>query len=158
MTSPSNSSTESSSDESKGPSMLVQKKGTAECHTTLDQKAKAKAMAAAKASKKKSKAKLPTSTKKKPKATPKKRKASAPSPAAKAKKKREPNYTDVEDLALCKAYANVSTDPIHGTHQKGSTFWNAIKAKYDIFLPEVNKEHEVKLVNLPERNCDSLEQ
>jgi hypothetical protein len=27
-----------------------------------------------------------------------------------------------------------------------------------IFLPEVNKDQEVELVNLPERNCDSLEQ
>jgi hypothetical protein len=58
----------------------------------------------------------------------------------------------VVDLALCKAYANVSTDPIHGTHQKGSTFWPVMKEKYDIFLPEVNKEQEVEIVNLPERN------
>jgi hypothetical protein len=78
---------------------------------------------------------LPTSSKKKKaKAMPRKRKA-APSPVEeKAKKKREPNYTDIEDLSLCKAYANVSTDPVHRTHQKGSTFWNAIKEKYDIFL------------------------
>jgi hypothetical protein len=48
---------------------------------------------------------------------------------------------------------------VHGTHQKGSTFWNAITKKNMIsFLPEVNKEEEVELVNLPERNCDSLEQ
>jgi hypothetical protein len=156
MTSPSSSSSEESSDESRGPSTPVRKKGVAERRTTPDRKAKAKA-AANKASNKKRK--LPTSSKKKKAPVAKKRKAApAPSPAAKAKKKREPNYTDVEDLALCKAYANVSTDPIHGTHQKGSTFWNAIKEKYDIFLPEVNKEEEVELVNLPERNCDSLEQ
>jgi hypothetical protein len=158
MTSPSSSSSESSCDESKGPSTPVQKKGVVERHTTPDQKAKAKATAAAnKASNKKKK--LPTSSKKKKAPVAKKRKAApAPSPAAKAKKKREPNYMDVEDFALYKAYANVSTDPIHGTHQKGSTFWTAIKEKYDIFLPEVNKEEEVELVNLPERNCDSLEQ
>ena len=100
--------------------MPVRKKGVAEHRTTPDRKAKAKA-AANKASNKKRK--LPTSSKKKKAPVAKKRKAApAPSPAAKAKKKREPNYTDVEDLALCKAYANVSTDPIHGTHQKGALF------------------------------------
>ena len=86
--------------------------------------------------------KLPTSRNKKTKATmPKKRKAapsSASSTETKSKKKKKPNYTDVEDLALCKAYANVSTDPIHSTHQKGSCFWNEIKVKYDNFVIEVN--------------------
>jgi hypothetical protein len=77
--------------------------------------------------------------------------------AEKAKKKREPNYTEMEDQALCQAYVNVSTDPIHGTHQKGSTFWNAIKEKYELTLPEVMKEHEVEL-EMPEQNADSLEQ
>jgi hypothetical protein len=132
--------------------------------TTPPRAVKQKAAAAKKAAAKKKaapKKQTTTSTKKKKATTAKKRKA-APSPSSstekKAKKKREPNYTDVEDLALCKAYANVSTDPIHGTHQKGSTFWDAIKEKYDIFLPEVNKEEEVELLNLPERNCDSLEQ
>jgi hypothetical protein len=139
--------------------MPVRKKGVAERCTTPDRKAKTKAAAAAANKASNKKRKLPTSSKKKKAPVAKKRKAApAPSPAGKAKKKREPNYTDVEDLALCKAYANVSTDPIHGTHQKGSTFWTAIKEKYDIFLPEVNKEEEVELVNLPERNCDSLEQ
>jgi hypothetical protein len=158
MTSPSGSSSESSSDESKGPSMPVQKKRVVEHHTTPDWKAKTKAAVAAANKASNKKRKLPTSSKKKKAAVAKKRKAPAPSPAAKAKKKREPDYMDVEDLTLCKAYANVSTDPIHGTHQKGSTFWNAIKEKYDIFLPEVNKKEEVELLNLPERNCDSLEQ
>jgi hypothetical protein len=164
MTSPSSSSTEDSSDDSQqAPSMPVRKKGAPEHRTMPKRKAKTKAAAAAKASNKASNKKrnLPTSSKKKKAkaTTPKKRKA-APSPVEekKAKKKREPNYTDIEDLSLCKAYANVSTDPVHGTHQKGSTFWNAIKEKYDIFLPEVNKEQEVEMVNLPERNCDSLEQ
>jgi hypothetical protein len=144
---------------SKGPSTPVRKKGVAERRTTPDWKAKTKAAAAAANKASNKKRKLSTSSKKKKAPVAKKRKAApAPSPAGKAKKKREPNYTDVEDLALCKAYANVSTDPIHGTHQKGSTFWTAIKEKYDIFLSEVNKEEEVELVNLPERNCDSLEQ
>jgi hypothetical protein len=159
MTSPSSSSTEDSSDDSQqAPLMPVRKKGAPEHQTTLKRKAKTKAMAAANKASSNKKRKLPTSSKKKA-AMAKKRKA-APSPVEekKAKKKREPNYTDVEDLSLCKAYANVSTDPVHGTHQKGSTFWNAIKEKYDIFLPEVNKEQEVEMVNLPERNCDSLEQ
>jgi hypothetical protein len=139
--------------------MPIWKKGVAEHRTTPDRKAKTKAAVATANKASNKKRKLPTSSKKKKAPVAKKRKAApAPSPAAKAKKKREPNYMDVEDLALCKAYANVSTDPIHGTHQKGSTFWNAIKEKYDIFVPEVNKEEEVELLNLPERNCDSLEQ
>jgi hypothetical protein len=156
-------SSSTDSDSSQEPSTPV--KGTVDNRRTTPPRAvKQKAAAAKKAAAKKKaapKKQTTTSTKKKKAATAKKRKA-APSPSSstekKAKKKREPNYTDVEDLALCKAYANVSTDPIHGTHQKGSTFWNAIKEKYDIFLPEVNKEEEVELLNLPERNCDSLEQ
>jgi hypothetical protein len=36
--------------------------------------------------------------------------------------------------------------------KKGSCFWNEIKVKYDNFVIEVNKEQELKLVNLAERN------
>ena len=32
-------------------------------------------------------------------------------------------WTDEEDLALCKAYVNITTDPCVGSKQKGDAFW-----------------------------------
>ena len=40
--------------------------------------------------------------------------------------KRAPNFTAVEDLILCKAYAAVSEDPTIGTDQTVETFWGKI--------------------------------
>ncbi len=40
--------------------------------------------------------------------------------------KRAPNFTPVEDLILCKAYAAVSEDPTVGTDQTVETFWGKI--------------------------------
>ena len=39
---------------------------------------------------------------------------------------RAPNFTAVEDLVLCKAYAAVSDDPTVGTDQTAETFWGNI--------------------------------
>lgn len=57
--------------------------------------------------------------------------------------KRPPNFTSEEDLFLCKAYVNVSTDPTVGTGQKGATFWDRVQEK---FTSIVEEESEVKVL------------
>ena len=43
-------------------------------------------------------------------------------------------WTDEEDLALCKAYVNITTDPSIGTKQKGDAFWMRIQKKlYELY-------------------------
>jgi hypothetical protein len=44
---------------------------------------------------------------------------------------RGPSFTDEEYQILCRAWVNVSEDPIHGTDQTGATFWEKITAKFD---------------------------
>ena len=39
---------------------------------------------------------------------------------------RVPDFTAVEDLVLCKAYAAVSEDPNVGTDQTAETFWGKV--------------------------------
>ena len=41
-----------------------------------------------------------------------------------------PNYTTEEDLFICKAFVSVSTDPTHGTNQKGDDFWSKVAVKF----------------------------
>ena len=41
--------------------------------------------------------------------------------------KRPPNFSSDEDLYICKAFVNVSTDPTVGTGQKGKDFWEKAK-------------------------------
>ena len=60
-----------------------------------------------------------------------------------SKAKKPPNYTQEEDLYLCKAYVSVSTDPVKGTGQKGSDFWDAVAAKFATIRDE---ESEVQVV------------
>ena len=63
----------------------------------------------------------------------------APSPAAAggadkpppSASKRPPNFSNLEDCCLCRAYVNVTTNPIVGTDQKMDEFWSKVKAKYD---------------------------
>ena len=40
--------------------------------------------------------------------------------------KRAPNFTNVEDLVLCRAYGAVSEDPTVGTDQTAETFWGKV--------------------------------
>ena len=43
-------------------------------------------------------------------------------------------WTDEEDLALCKAYVNITTDPSIGTKQKGDAFWMRVQKKlYELY-------------------------
>jgi hypothetical protein len=39
------------------------------------------------------------------------------------------NFVPVEDAALCKAYVNVTLNPIDGVGQKASAFWDHIHRK-----------------------------
>ena len=63
-----------------------------------------------------------------------------PNNSSNVEKKRKPsvgrpsnvsNFTEEEDIALCKAYVNVSVDPIRGTDMSSATFWAEIKKKFD---------------------------
>ncbi len=60
-----------------------------------------------------------------------KKPAATTKPAATIKGARPRNF-DVakEDLYLCQAYVNVSTDPTTGNNQKGDTFWARVAAKF----------------------------
>jgi hypothetical protein len=44
---------------------------------------------------------------------------------------RGPAFTEEEYEILCKAWVNVSEDPINGADQTNATFWGKISAKYD---------------------------
>jgi hypothetical protein len=48
------------------------------------------------------------------------------------------SFVAVEDVALCKAYVNVASNPIDGVRQKSSTFWDRIHRKCCVLLKEDN--------------------
>ncbi|KAF8706409.1 hypothetical protein HU200_030674 [Digitaria exilis] len=52
-------------------------------------------------------------------------------PLVKKKRARTGNYTAAEDEALVLAWENVSLDPITGTNQDGSTYWDRIADYYN---------------------------
>jgi hypothetical protein len=41
------------------------------------------------------------------------------------------NFSEEEDEQLCHSYLFVALDAIHGTEQKGETFWSRIKEHFD---------------------------
>jgi hypothetical protein len=45
--------------------------------------------------------------------------------------KTAPQMNPMEDKLLCKAYVNVSTDPIKSTSQTSAQFWNFTAEKYN---------------------------
>jgi hypothetical protein len=49
-----------------------------------------------------------------------------------------PIFVAVEDAALCKAYVNVTFNPIDGVGQKSSSFWDHIHRKNCVLLKEDN--------------------
>jgi len=61
------------------------------------------------------------------------------------------NFVEVEDIALCKAYVNVTLNPIDGIGQKSKEFWDHIHRKYCALLKEDNPS-EV----LQDRDLESL--
>jgi hypothetical protein len=61
------------------------------------------------------------------------------------------NFVAAEDAALCKAYVNVTLNPIDGVGQKASAFWDHIHRKYCVLLKEDNPSEA-----LPDRDSESL--
>jgi hypothetical protein len=61
------------------------------------------------------------------------------------------NFVTVEDGALCKAYVNVTLNPIDGVGQKSSAFWDHIHRKYCVLLKDGNPSKA-----LLERDSESL--
>ena len=52
------------------------------------------------------------------------------------------NFTDEEDIYLCKAWVSCSTDPVIGAEQKGEKFWKNVHDKmYSLY----NEEAEVAM-------------
>jgi hypothetical protein len=61
------------------------------------------------------------------------------------------NFVAVEDVALCKAYVNVTLNPIEDAGQKSKTFWDHIHRKYCLLFKQDNTSNA-----LPERDTESL--
>ncbi|KAG1435784.1 hypothetical protein G6F56_013836 [Rhizopus delemar] len=40
------------------------------------------------------------------------------------------NFSEEEDKQLCRSYLLISLDAVHGTEQKGETFWSRIEENY----------------------------
>jgi hypothetical protein len=73
----------------------------------------------------------------------KKRKSSPSKDTATASKKpRARNFSSAEDVILCRAYVNVTTNPITGVGQKASQFWQSIKEKFDAIFDSEGIEEE----------------
>ncbi|KAA1066050.1 hypothetical protein PGT21_050340 [Puccinia graminis f. sp. tritici] len=53
-----------------------------------------------------------------------------------AKKKKAPNYTELEDFEVCRAWVQVSKDPMVGTNQDGNTFWSCVSTLYHEAVPD----------------------
>jgi hypothetical protein len=61
------------------------------------------------------------------------------------------NFVAVENVALCKAYVNVTLNPINGVGQKSKEFWDHVHRKYCLFLKDDNPSEA-----LPEQDSVSL--
>jgi hypothetical protein len=48
------------------------------------------------------------------------------------------NFVAAEDVAMCKAYVNVTLNPIDGVEQKASSFWDHIHRKFCLLLKPDN--------------------
>ena len=59
------------------------------------------------------------------------KKAKNGQPDSDEKSKRRRNWINIENVWLCKAFVNVSTDPTKGVGQKAETFWTNIKEVFD---------------------------
>jgi hypothetical protein len=59
--------------------------------------------------------------------------------------KKMPYFSDPEDIALCKAYINVSQCNVVGANQKSDKFWEKIMEKYHEFLDQYDHDREEKL-------------
>ena len=57
-------------------------------------------------------------------------------PSSESKSKRPKNFTEDEDAFICRAFVNVSENPILGNDQKSTTFWSAVQRKYSELAEE----------------------
>jgi hypothetical protein len=73
--------------------------------------------------------------------------------ATKAKKVKQKNFTTHEDVLLCKAYVNISTNPVAGTGKKAKDFWKGIKEKFDELC---KAEPPPETEGTPERDQEAL--
>lgn len=73
-------------------------------------------------------------------------------PDAPATAKVNANYSDIEDVCLCKAYVNCTVNPVKGNNQKGDTFWKGVHATYEEFMEKEDKD----LMLLQQRDSKSL--
>jgi hypothetical protein len=64
------------------------------------------------------------------------------------------NFSPEEDVAICRSFVNVSTDPVAGTDRKSSLFWAKVKTHYEAILE--NDLGSGGLVQLPIRSRESL--
>jgi hypothetical protein len=64
---------------------------------------------------------------------------------------RASSFVAVEDVVLCKAYVNVTLNPIDGVGQKSKEFWDYTHRKCCLLLKEENPSDE-----LQERDSESL--
>jgi len=55
----------------------------------------------------------------------------SPTTVASGTNRKPRNFGNIEDQLLCRAYVNVSCNPIKGTDQKRNAFWESIKTKYE---------------------------
>jgi hypothetical protein len=55
----------------------------------------------------------------------------SPATVASIAGKKPRNFGTIEDQLLCRAYVNVSCNPIRGTDQKRTAFWETVKIKYE---------------------------
>jgi hypothetical protein len=61
------------------------------------------------------------------------------------------NFVAAEEVALCKAYVNVTLNPIDGVERKASSFWDHIHRKFCLLLKPDNPSEA-----LPDRDSESL--
>lgn len=55
-------------------------------------------------------------------------------------KKRPKNFTEEEDVLICRAFVNISENPIIGNDQKSADFWSAVQKKYRELVVEELEE------------------
>jgi hypothetical protein len=60
------------------------------------------------------------------------------------------NFVAVEDVALTKAYVNVTLNPINGVGQKSKTFWDHIHRKHCLFRQPIRSTSRARLGVLEE--------
>ena len=62
-----------------------------------------------------------------------------------APKKRPPKFTEVEDIAICKAFAAATTNPRKGAYQKKSVFWEDVFERFKVHHEEDTAADEVAI-------------